>query len=96
MIGAGPLPAIEGLRTPGTAIYKKMMRLSMFPPHAALQEEDVTTKRHVKSMEVLAETVLVPARETTYWCIIRKLPDLEEKNHIIQVQNVTFFHMRKM
>ncbi|OQV12655.1 Dopamine beta-hydroxylase [Hypsibius exemplaris] len=86
VVGPGPLSGVEGQSLDGKNLYKNMVRLSLFPPHSGLEEPDVTQQRHVKTMEVLSEKVKVPARETTYWCVIRKLPDLEEKNHIIQYE----------
>lgn len=45
------------------------------------------------TLDVLADTVHVPAEDTTYWCHVHKLPDeFKKKHHVVQVNNCKISH----
>lgn len=86
IIGTGPLKTLEGVSLKQAELYKTMVRFTLFPPHPGPADAvDITKLPGVRSMEILSERVQVPARETTYWCVIKKLGNLDVKHHIIQV-----------
>ncbi|GAU95984.1 hypothetical protein RvY_07495-2 [Ramazzottius varieornatus] len=89
VLGPGPIATIEGQSvTNENEIYKNMLRLSLFPPKLPDEETQPSVdESKVKVMDVLSEKVQVPAKETTYWCVIKKLPSLFQKNHIIRYES---------
>ncbi|XP_055353897.1 dopamine beta-hydroxylase-like [Paramacrobiotus metropolitanus] len=91
LIGPGHIRSVDGLNIKDNKkkLYKSMLRMSMFPPYPAPadDETDIAGMRDVQIMEVLSDRVKVPARETTYWCVIKKLPHLNTKHHIIQYES---------
>ncbi|CAD5118872.1 DgyrCDS7544 [Dimorphilus gyrociliatus] len=40
--------------------------------------------KDTETFAMTVENVKVPAEETTYWCVVKKLPNMSEKHHIIQ------------
>ncbi|XP_055389701.1 tyramine beta-hydroxylase [Condylostylus longicornis] len=49
----------------------------------------IIPEKDIKTTEVTLSNVLVPSKETTYWCHIQKLDDfIKEKHHIVQFEPV--------
>lgn len=46
-------------------------------------------KDEVRTMEYKTSKIIVPSVETTYWCLIHKLPEtFKQKQHIVRYESV--------
>lgn len=65
-----------------SAIYRGLQRVQLLKP-------DITIPKlpsNKKTMEITAPDVIIPSKETTYWCYMTKLPRGFRKHYIIMVR----------
>ncbi|XP_066588301.1 dopamine beta-hydroxylase-like [Prorops nasuta] len=78
--GRGPLSSLAGLRV-SDAETSGMARTEL--PRVARKKPKFPT--NAWQLELLAQKVAVPNKETTYWCRVQKLPStLHQKHHVLQ------------
>ncbi|CAH1230127.1 MOXD1 [Branchiostoma lanceolatum] len=61
---------------------KSIILLQKNPPSLDIQDSNIQT------MELTSANVLVPAKETTYWCNTMRLPTLDRKHHLVKIEPI--------
>ncbi|XP_066270632.1 DBH-like monooxygenase protein 1 homolog [Branchiostoma lanceolatum] len=61
---------------------KSIILLQKNPPILDVQDSSILT------LELTSANVLVPAKETTYWCNTLRLPTLDRKHHLVKIEPI--------
>lgn len=75
-----PFQSLEAINV--SSLQTGLQRVQLLKPNISIP----ALPSDVRTMEVRAPDVLVPGRETTYWCHITELPDGFPRHHIVMVR----------
>ncbi|NWR33857.1 DOPO hydroxylase, partial [Tachuris rubrigastra] len=77
-----PVPSLQAINI--SAIHRGLQRVQLLKPNITIPE----LPSDVKTMEIRAPDVVIPDKETTYWCYMVELPEGFPKHHIVMYEPV--------